>query len=118
MTLGPDLALDPTSHDLVFENGDLLLRADLAQAIKCAILAVRGEWFLDELDGVPYFEDVFVKKPSLAQLAAIYRDTIARVPAVREVKRLSVRLNADRSLAVEWAVEGDAGEISGTTEVG
>lgn len=70
-----------TEHDVVFENGQLLTVSGTErrlQKIKTVLLLVRGEWFRDTTIGVPYFEKVFVKSPDIANVKALYRDTILR----------------------------------------
>lgn len=113
MTLGPDLLLDPSSHDLVLVDGDLVLGADVAQAVKIRLLFVRGEWFLNRLQGVPYFEQIFVKNPNLSHVSAIFRKTILDTPGVNELTSFSFDFdNATRVFTLTWAADTDEGEIS------
>lgn len=119
MTLGPDLYLDPATGDLQFVDGDLVMKPDLAQAIGIALRFIRGEWFLNTETGVPYFERFFVKNPNLEHLRAILRETILSVPAVKRIEKLELALETTtRRLTVTFAVEGDAGLITGVEVLG
>lgn len=118
MTLGPDLLLDEDDHDLVFEGGDLVMKVDLRQAIKIAILFVRGEWFLKRDEGVPYYESIFVKDPNLDHVASFFRAAILGVPGVRSILEFSLDLDrGTRTLIVDWKCDTDEGEIGSITPV-
>lgn len=110
--LGPDLLLDPDTHDLAFSNGDLQMAVDVAQAVKINLLFVEGEWFLDRLKGVPYFSDVFVKAPNLDHVAAFFRAAIVETPGVGELLEFSFDFDTpSRLFSVEWKADTDDGEI-------
>lgn len=113
MTLGPDLALDALTHDLVFENGDAVMRANLAQAIKIRLLFFKNEWFLNTELGIPYFESVFKKAPNLDLARAAFRKAIAETPGVVRVNSVDVALDSARNLTVTWNAEGDSAAVSG-----
>jgi hypothetical protein len=112
MTLGPDLELDPITHDLVITDGALSMVADVAQAIKIRLLLIKGEWFLDTDAGVPYFESIWIKGPNIEQIKAIFRKTIVDTPGVSELREFDVTYdNAQRSLTVTFTADSDEGEI-------
>jgi hypothetical protein len=118
LTLGPDLFLDRTTGDLAIEGGDLVLAADLAQAISIRLKWFRNEYFLNTSIGVPYYDQIFVKAPRLDQIAALYRDEIARTPGVTKVLTVDVSLNnSTRELKVTWRAEGADGVVAGVVEV-
>lgn len=118
MTLGPDLLLDPETHDLVFRDGDVVMEVNVAQAVKIALLFVTGEWFLDRSDGVPYFSQIFTKAPNLDHIAAIYRKTILAVPGVKDLLEFSLDFTAaTRELIVRWKADTDEGEIGDLTPI-
>lgn len=118
MTLGVDLTLDPLTHDLSIVGGDLVLGSDVAQDIAIRLKFFRGDWFLNLGIGIPYFEDVFVKDPRIAQLTSIYREAIATTPGVLQVLECALELNKQtRELAVTWKAESVEGVIEGTVEV-
>ena len=113
MTLGPDLMLDPLTHDLDIQDGDLFLGADVAQAVKIRLLFIRGEWFLNTLEGVPYFEQVFIKNPNLDHIAAIFRATIIETPGVKDIFNFDFDfVPTTRTFTLAWSADTDQGEIS------
>lgn len=117
-SLGPDLLLDPDSHDLAVSGGDLQLSIDVAQAVKIRLLFVRNDWFLNMKIGLPYFEQIFVKNPPIDQLTALFREEIASTPGI--IRVLDVRVEIDkqtRRLAVTWSAETTEGEIGTIVEV-
>jgi hypothetical protein len=115
-----DLKLDPDTGDLVIADGDLVLVSGIdavAQLIRGYLLLFRGEWFLDESAGIPYFEDILVKNPNLSAIREIFRQTLLEVPGVLSVESLSLELSAERTLSVDWKVDTDLGELTGVSEV-
>jgi hypothetical protein len=119
MTLGPDLHLDPLTHDLVVTGGDLELAIDAAQAVKIRLLFFRDDWFLNRAIGVPYFDQVFVKNPRAEHLAAIYREEIAATPGIVRVDDVNVSIAPQtRRLSVDWSAVTTETEIGSVVEVG
>ena len=118
MTLGPDILLDPLTHDLDFEGGDLKLAVDVGQAVKIRLLFFVGDWFLNTAIGIPYFEQIFKKNPRLDQISALYREEIAGTPGVASVLSVLVGLNTQtRELDVTWKADSFEGEIGGVVEI-
>lgn len=115
------LALDPSTHDLQFVSGQLVLLDPnsyeaRAQKLKTRILFVRGEWFLDPSKGIAYFEDVFIKNPDLAVVKSHYVNTILDTPGVTGIKSLDAVFNrAERTYYLDFvALFGqDEVQISG-----
>lgn len=117
MSLGADLMLGEDG-DLLLENGDMVMRSDLAQAIRIRILFFSGEWFLDTSVGIPYFEEIFAKQVNAENIAAIYRDEISKVPGVIQVLSCTAIIDRQtRHLSVSWRVLADEGEIAAVTGV-
>lgn len=83
------------SSFLLDENGDLdttMNRLSLTtglEAIRQHLLVkfrlFLGEWFLDQTVGVPYFQDIFVKAPSIAAVSEILKLQILETPGVIEL---------------------------------
>lgn len=110
--LGPDLLLDPLTHDLTFVDGDMVMSADVAQAVKINLLFIQDDWFLNLAAGVPYFEKIFVKAPNLDHVAAIFRRTIVETPGVGALTKFVFDFDGDtRIFTLEWAADTDEGEI-------
>lgn len=110
-----DLKLD-ASGDFELENGDLALVSDVAaigQAVRIRLQFFKGEWFLDEDAGVPYYQDVLGKKnPSPNVLAAIFQDAVLETPGVASISDLRVTIDAQtRRLSVTVSALSDTGEL-------
>lgn len=121
-SIGRDLAEDPETRELIMVAGDLVLTRDLdaiRQDIDKRLRTFRGEWFLDESEGVPYFESVLVKSPDLSAIQSVFRRELLAVDGVDKVNSLlSLDFNrATRKLSVTWSVLSDLGVINGTTKV-
>jgi hypothetical protein len=74
-----DIKLDPLTRDIEFVNGELSLVSgveEYSQNLGIRMRFFKGEWFLDQREGVPYFEEILGQKPRLNIVSSIYRDII------------------------------------------
>jgi hypothetical protein len=112
-----DLKFDSITGDISTELGDLVFVDGidaLEQDCRQAMQAFQGEWFLDETDGVPYFQSLLGKKPNTLVSREVFRKALLAVPGVVEVLRCEVSFNGStRTLTVAWKVSTDLGEIEG-----
>jgi len=112
-----DIALD-VDGDLDIAAGDLVLVSDAAailQAAKIRMQFFKGEWFLDESAGLPYFQDIFVKNPDMNVLQFLFRKEILATPGITAVNELSLSVDgAARTLSVSYRASSDVGELSAT----
>ena len=86
------LALGP-NHDLIIENGQFKRINDNAlaiQQIKSRLLFFRGEWFLDVLAGIPYFQRIFTKPVDLGEIESIFKQSILEYPLVESLNEFSL----------------------------
>lgn len=109
-----DLKLDLEESDLAIENGDLVLTegADATrQRVQQSLRSIKGEWFLDLEDGVPYFQDVLVKNPNASTVDAVLRDAILSTDGVVELTEFKLDFDvAKRELFLEFecvSIDGD-----------
>jgi hypothetical protein len=121
------LSTDPIDWGLA-PDGDVAVGQDVqwttglagvVQSCRIAIQMIRGEWFLNDAEGVPYFErdgvpaaDALLGQPfnSLKAVAA-YRDALQAVPQVISILALTVALDkSSRKLSVTWAVRTTFGD--------
>lgn len=111
-----DLLLD-ADGDLIVENGDLLLVRGI-EAIRqdawCRLRFFRGEWFLDTLAGVEYFQRIFKKPADVDSARDIFQREILATPGVTEVVSLEVAFDGrTRVLTGSFVAKTDAGLIEG-----
>lgn len=118
-----DLALDPVTNDLIFdEAGDLVLcdGVDLAaQSIRLVLLTHVGEWWADTTQGIDWVGEVFVKDPRLDVIRALIADQILSVPGVVAVGEITIDIDPTTRAATITlqATAEDGGLIQGEITV-
>lgn len=106
-----DLALDPTTHDLLLTaGGNLRLTSGVpeaaAQRLTVRLAMFLGEWFLDANAGVPYFQSILTTVPDDSALRTIFRRQIEADPYVATVTKLTLTIDRSaRSLRVEFTAQ-------------
>lgn len=110
-----DIALDPSSHDLLLTTDlSLVTGVDaIKQHLKIRLWLFQGELFYDTSRGVPYYQDVLVKLPNLQIIESIFQDVILETPGVLSIDTMD--LSWDRSLRL-LSVSFDASVIGGTVD--
>lgn len=89
--------------------------AAVAQKIELAITMYQGEWFMDLEAGVPYYQDVLGKKYNQATVVAAFRDVIAAVEDVTDIKTITAEyVGTTRQANVTWEVVTPFGTTSGS----
>jgi hypothetical protein len=100
--------LDLSTNNLVIITGD----DALVQHLRSRLRFFRGEWFLNELIGFPYWTDVFIKDPNLTAIRSFYRQTILTTPGIDSISKLDLDFDrAARQLSVTFTAVKDDGEI-------
>lgn len=101
--------------DLVIENGDLVL-VDGSEAVRQNLLQnlrmFRGEWFLAQDQGVPYYENILIKNPNPDVVDGALKSVIINTPGVLEL--LSFTLDYDdsnRRLTLDFEVRVSDGTL-------
>lgn len=90
------LSTDPI--DLLLDaNGDLVIPVQFVSGLQAVIQRVkirlqmfRGEWFLNQELGVPYYQEVLGHKFDKAKTLSIFRQPIITTPGVIELISISV----------------------------
>ena len=111
-----DIKLD-TFGDMSITGGNIDLVTGLraiGQDIACRIKTVRGEWILDILNGIPYFEYVWVTNPNRLVLDFLFRQTIKTTAGVKQVGVIGFDFNkANRTMTVKPTVTAfDGGTLT------
>lgn len=110
-----DIRLDSTTHDLSFIDDSFSLtdtfEEGLSQRLKIKLLTFLGEWVFNLDTGFPYYQSVFVKGTSKAQVDTLYRQHIIQTPDVQEILSFDSTLNAaSRDYSLTFRVLGSSGE--------
>ena len=103
--VAPNLLLDDDTWDLYLSNGNLVISSghDAArQAIYYRLWLFAGEWFMDEDEGVPYWESILVKNPNLPAIREIIRARIAATPGIDSVLSISLEKSTDRTYSLSF----------------
>lgn len=127
-----DLSLDlnplhknlPTYRDLLVTNNDLTLTADanptnalatnpVLQNILQRMRFFLAEWFLDNTQGLPYFQQILIKNPDQSKIDAIFSNVILGTPGVTQLTAYSFTpSSAIRVLTVSFSVITTTGIVS------
>ncbi len=87
---------NPVLDDLHLEDGQIHLTQTKAEAVSQHLLIrfrfILGEWFLNLLDGIPYFTDVLGKN-SPQKIDAIFRGVAVSTPNVLSIVSFTSSVN-------------------------
>ena len=110
-----DLRLGLESHDLVFEGNDFQLTQteseSLAQRLKIKLLSYQGDWFLDQTEGIPYYQSILGKPRAKETIDAIFKSAILEEPEVIQIKSFESSLdNVNRIYSLDFIVLSENGQ--------
>ena len=111
---------NPILGDIHLEKGNYVIIGDgsatfsnaVAQAIRYRLNFFLAEWFLDEREGVPWFQSILIKSPDLTAITSLFRQVIEGSPGVVDVPELT--LDLDRTTRI-LTVVFNANLTDGTT---
>lgn len=110
-----DMALDPKTGDLLLVEAGAQLVQDvdqIAQNLAIRLRFIRGEWYLNILAGVPYYEYFFIKDPNQIQIESFLKDEIANTRGVEQITFFSSDYRAqNRQFSVKFSCQTVSGEI-------
>lgn len=104
-----DIRLDTASHDIVLNGRDLgTVTSDplTAQRLKQNLLTNLGEWFLDASIGLPWFDRIFKKGTSLAEIRQYLIREIVNTAGVDVLNQLNISTDS-RRLTVSFTVNNN-----------
>lgn len=115
-----DLRLD-ADGDLDVSTGDLLLTSEgeaIGQALDISLGMVKGEWFLDEDEGLDLYGVVLVSNPSDALIQEDIRQRSLGVEGVTGVSNIELAIDRTaRELVAQVTVVWDGGELTRTVRL-
>jgi len=90
-------ALSPTG-DMTFGLGNgqgfLVDVSAIAQSIKTRLLLFQGEWWLDQNDGLPLWQNILGQVANVNYITLLIQDRIISTPYVSSISNLSTSFNA------------------------
>lgn len=107
-----DILLDSGGDIIVNNAADITPKHSIRQDVK-----IRLQWFFEEWRfgpefGLSYFEEVFVKNPSVDRIAQIIREEAAKAIGVTEIRDVRVNYNTDnRAAAITFIIVTDEGSF-------
>jgi len=114
-----DIALDPLTHDWptpsISNNYDLPLVdgiEQISQNLNIRLRFFNGEWYLNTLVGVPYFQYFFIKNPNRIQVETFLKDTIIDTPGVTELTKFASDFDGKtRLFSVNFSAATESGDV-------
>lgn len=121
-----DLSLDlnPASltyKDLLVVNNDLIFTSDaqaggnnpVLQDVLQRLSMFLGEWFLDNTQGTPWFQQILVKNPSLSAIDAIIKNIILGTPGVAQLVSFAFMPNlSKRTGSISFSLLSTSGKVN------
>lgn len=109
-----DRALDQLTGSLLIENFDLKLIDDTDQIQQNLLIRLKfilREWYLDNTQGVPYYEDFFIKNPNQIRIESVLKTEIVNTDGVVELLAFeSAYDDRLRKYSVKFSVRTISGE--------
>lgn len=108
-----DFALNDNG-DLDFSNGSFNTVSGSDKVIQKLIIRLRfvkGEWFLDTTQGMPYYQDIFLKGTDVGAVESAFKVAIINTEGVDRLLSFDLNLNGDRELKVDFSIEINGEEI-------
>lgn len=106
--------LDITNGKLSFTTGLEAIRQHLAIKLQIA----KGEWFLNQEVGVPYFEKIFQKPANFEVVSSVFKTEILETPGVTELLSFEMDFDANtRELSISFKALTEEGILDFSTEI-
>jgi len=111
-----DIEISQVTNDIVFTNNFDMSIVDgisrVAQQIFIRLKLFKGEWYLDETFGVPYFEDIFRKRKDFGLVSTIFKSQILSVPNVDSLLSFDLEIDEQtRLMTIDFSVNTAFGTI-------
>lgn len=105
--------LDLINGSPYYISGPPYIRQKLSARFKFFL----GEWFLNQLEGVPYYRDVFVHDPNLDVISSLFKRVITTCPGVLSIAKFAMTYDPiARSLSFAFQAVVDGGTITVTPQ--
>ncbi len=102
-----DMLLDNAGHEVVLTA----MADEVAQRLFVRLNYFRGEWFLNLLEGTPYYEHILIKAPSDRAVRTVFSSVIRQTEGVAELLSLTYSINRQRRLNLSFAVRCADGSV-------
>lgn len=108
-----DLQLD-AGQIVLLENSETVPNPEaVTQELRQKLHFFKGEWFLDQREGIPYYEEVFKKNPNVDILRTIFREVILGTNGIESIEVLNIVIGSDRVADIDFeATMTDGGKLN------
>lgn len=110
-----DLALDPLTGDLLLVDESAQLVSDIDQIAQNLAIRLRfifGEWYLNNLVGIPYYQFFFIKNPNQIQVESFLKQEIVNTRGIVQILNFSSSYDAiKRAFNVVFSCESISGNL-------
>lgn len=113
------LRKDNYGGDVIFYNYPLTrdqmahgLKSSVSQRLVTRLKTFKGEWFMDNTYGFPYFQEVLGKKINKEDVDNIYRREILKERGVKNLSYFKSTLSKDRVYKLEFRISVGDGVFS------
>lgn len=114
-----DLALNPTTGDLMVTAGELTLTGApnattvdaVEQKLRIRLSLLLGEYLLDTSVGIPYTQTILGVKGNQAIAEGIFRQAITTCPGVASLLSFSLTVGANRQASLSFSVKAITGDV-------
>lgn len=107
--------------DLAVENGDFATISGgdaVPQGIKIRLQMFRGECYLNEDAGVPYFDNILIKNPDPLLVRALLTEAISATPDVTAVLAADLELDGEtREASISYTVDTEYSTVSVSEQI-
>ncbi len=109
--------LETQDSDFALDAGSLVVVSDgidIVQTIENRFRFFLGEWFLNKLEGIPYYGKVFVKNPDLGVVRQIFDRVVTTTPGVISLEEFQFVWDPEkRELTYNFRALSALGAIAG-----
>ncbi len=99
-----------TEGDISLEDGKISLTKNISQKVSIALKIFKGEWFLDDAIGIPYFQTILGKKISKEQIDSLFKSQILSVEGVSKIISFSSSL-VDRKYSYKVSILSNENKV-------
>lgn len=109
-----DIAVDQITGSLAVIDFDLKLIDDTDQIQQNLVIRLKfilREWYLDNTQGIPYYEDFFIKNPNQIRIESVLKQEIVNTEGVVELLAFESAYDDQlRKYSVRFSVRTISGE--------
>lgn len=117
-----DILISPETNDAFFVNGQTPVtyenKVTVAQKLKIKLQTFKGEWFLDETIGLPYFQTILTRGVSKNTIDTLFQEQILSEPDVLEIVEFNSIIDVQtRTYQLSFKVRTNQNQITNYIDI-